>query len=162
MPNIARRNSEITQDVVLLGASNLVLGWQALNRRACQMTMAPLNLNVALGMGRSYLKTSTFWFRKLPGIRDCGLWDQLPRDAANPPLVLITDLGNDIVYLFDPDQIAATVRQCIKQILAWRLGRENRHNGTAAGVADKDTQTAFQAQQDDLISQMPIVASRDS
>lgn len=120
MPNIARRNSEITQDVVLLGASNLVLGWQALTDVLRQMTMAPLNLNVALGMGRSYLKTSTFWFRKLPGIRDCGLWDQLPRDAANPPLVLITDLGNDIVYLFDPDQIAATVRQCINQILAWR------------------------------------------
>lgn len=108
------------QDVVLLGASNLVLGWQAVIDSLRQVTAAPINLNVALGMGRSYVKTSAFWFRQLPAIRDCGLWDQLPRDSSNPPLVLITDLGNDIVYQFQPDQIAATVRDCIRRILDWR------------------------------------------
>ena len=109
-----------TQDVVLLGASNLVLGWQAVITAIRQVTTAPINLNVALGMGRSYIKTSAFWFRRLPAISRCGLWDQLPRDSDNPPLVLITDLGNDIVYQFEPDQIAATVRDCIRQILDWR------------------------------------------
>ena len=109
-----------TQDVVLLGASNLVLGWQALTGALRHMTTAPINLNVALGMGRSYVKTSAFWFRQLPAISQCGLWDQLPRESANPPLVLITDLGNDIVYLFEPDRIVASVRQCIRQILDWR------------------------------------------
>jgi len=109
-----------TQDVVLLGASNLVLGWQAVTASLRQMTAAPINLNVALGMGRSYVKTSAFWFRRLPAISQCGLWGQLPLDAANPPLVLITDLGNDIVYLFEPDRITASVRQCIRQILDWR------------------------------------------
>ncbi len=113
-------SSSQTQDVVVLGASNLVLGWQALTGSLRQMTTAPINLNVALGMGRSYVKTSAFWFRRLPAISQCGLWDQLPRDSANAPLVLITDLGNDIVYLFPPDQIAASVRQCIRQILDWR------------------------------------------
>ncbi|MEJ7595760.1 MAG: SGNH/GDSL hydrolase family protein [Planctomycetaceae bacterium] len=109
-----------TQDVVLLGASNLVLGWQAVINSLRLVTGEPINLNVALGMGRSYVKTSAFWFRQLPAIRSCGLWDQLPRDSANPPLVLITDLGNDIVYLFEPDQITASVRECIRQILDWR------------------------------------------
>lgn len=109
-----------TQDVVLLGASNLVLGWQALTGTLRQMTSAPVNLNVALGMGRSYVKTSAFWFRRLPAISRCGLWNRLPHDSANPPLVLITDLGNDIVYQFEPDQIAASVGQCIRQILDWR------------------------------------------
>jgi len=109
-----------TQNVVLLGASNLVLGWQALTASLRQVTEVPINLNVALGMGRSYVKTSAFWFRRLPAIRSCGLWDQLPRDSANPPLVLITDLGNDIVYLFEPDEIADSVRQCLRQILDWR------------------------------------------
>ena len=109
-----------TQDVVLLGASNLVLGWQAVIDSLRQVTAAPINLNVALGMGRSYVKTSAFWFRRLPAIRNCGLWERLPSESPNPPLVLITDLGNDIVYEFKPDQIAATVRQCIRQILDWR------------------------------------------
>ena len=109
-----------TQNVVLLGASNLVLGWTALTASLQQVTEVPINLNVALGMGRSYVKTSAFWFRRLPAIRNCGLWDQLPRESANPPLVLITDLGNDIVYLFEPDQIADSVRQCIRKILDWR------------------------------------------
>ena len=105
---------------MLLGASNLVLGWQALTDSLRQVTDAPVNLNVALGMGRSYIKTSAFWFRQLPAISKCGLWDQLPRDSANPPLVLITDLGNDIVYLFEPDQIAAGVRECLDRIRNWR------------------------------------------
>ena len=97
-----------------------MLGWQALTDSLRQVTDAPVNLNVALGMGRSYIKTSAFWFRRLPAISKCGLWDQLPHGSARPPLVLITDLGNDIVYLFEPDQIAASVRQCIRQILDWR------------------------------------------
>ena len=109
-----------TQNVVLLGASNLVLGWRSLVDSLRLVTADSINLNVALGMGRSYVKTSAFWFRQLPAISDCGLWDHLPQDSANPPLVLITDLGNDIVYLFEPDQIAAAVRQCISQVLAWR------------------------------------------
>jgi len=109
-----------TQDVVLLGASNLVLGWQAAIDSLRLVTTDDIHLNVAMGMGRSYVKTSAFWFRQLPAIRHCGLWQQLPCDSANPPLVLITDLGNDIVYQFEPEQIADSVRQCIRQILDWR------------------------------------------
>ena len=109
-----------TQDVLLLGASNLVLGWRSLVNSLRHVTADPINLNVALGMGRSYVKTSAFWYRRLPAIRNCGLWDRLPRDSANPPRVLITDLGNDIVYLFEPDQIVAAVQHCIRQILDWR------------------------------------------
>ena len=58
-----------TQHVVLLGASNLVLGWQDLIH-ALRMTIAePVDLKVAMGMGRSYLTTSSFCFRQLPAIR---------------------------------------------------------------------------------------------
>ena len=109
-----------TQHVVLLGASNLVLGWQDLIH-ALRMTIAePVDLKVAMGMGRSYLTTSSFCFRQLPAISGCGLWDTLPRDLERPPYVLITDLGNDIVYLFEPDQIAAGVRECLDRIRNWR------------------------------------------
>jgi hypothetical protein len=108
------------QSVVLLGASNLVLGWPDLIHALHRTIAEPVDLSVAMGMGRSYLTTSSFWFRQLPAIRNCGLWDTLPRDLERPPYVLITDLGNDIVYLFEPDQIAACVRECMDRIRNWR------------------------------------------
>lgn len=132
------------QDVVLLGASNLVLGWQAVTASLRQVTEAPINLSVAMGMGRSYIKTSAFWFRQLPAIRNCGLWDRLPGNSANPPLVLITDLGNDIVYLFEPDQIAGSVRQCIRQILDWRSDAKIVMTGLPLASLTKAGQLQFQ------------------
>ena len=108
------------QQIVLLGASNLVLGWPALIRSLRQLTAAPLSLNVAIGMGRSYIKTSAVWFRQLPSINASGLWDHLPGDMAQGPRVLITDIGNDLVYLFEPHEITASLRQSIERILSWR------------------------------------------
>ena len=108
------------QQIVLLGASNLVLGWPALIQTLRQLTAAPLNVNVAIGMGRSYLKTSAVWFRQLPSINSSALWDHLPGDMDQAPRILITDIGNDLVYLFDPNEIASSVRQSIERILAWR------------------------------------------
>ena len=108
------------QQIVLLGASNLVLGWPALMRSLRQLTAAPLNLNVAIGMGRSYIKTSAVWFRKLPSINSSALWNHLPGDMDQAPRVLITDIGNDLVYLFEPNEIASSIRRSIDRILAWR------------------------------------------
>jgi len=108
------------QDVVLLGASNLVLGWPAMMKALQRLTAEPLRVNIATGMGRSYIKTSAFWFRQLPSILDCQLWDHLPENSSRPPLVLITDVGNDIVYLYQPDQIAESVRECIRRVRTWR------------------------------------------
>ena len=108
------------QQIVLLGASNLVLGWPALMRSLRQLTAAPLNLNVAIGMGRSYIKTSAVWFRQLPSINSSALWNHLPGDMDQAPRVLITDIGNDLVYLFEPNEIASSIRRSIDRILAWR------------------------------------------
>ena len=108
------------QDVVLLGASNLVLGWPAMMTALQRLTAEPVRVNIATGMGRSYIKTSAFWFRRLPSILDCQLWNQLPENLSRPPLVLITDVGNDIVYLYQPDHIAESVRQCISRVRNWR------------------------------------------
>jgi len=108
------------QQIMLLGASNLVLGWPALIRTLRQLTTAPLNLNVAIGMGRSYIKTSAVCFRQLPSINASGLWDHLPCDMPQAPRVLITDIGNDLVYLFEPNEIVASLRQTIERILTWQ------------------------------------------
>lgn len=109
------------QDVVLLGASNLVLSWPTVMSSLRRLTAAPLRVNVAMGMGRSYIKSSAFWFRRLPSIQECQLWNLLPQSAVPvPPVVLITDLGNDIVYLFEPEEIADSLRECIRKVQSWR------------------------------------------
>lgn len=108
------------QSVVLLGASNLTLGWKPAIRALRQVITGPIDLRVCLGMGRSYIDWSTVLLRRLPGIIQCGLWENLPTAGASSPLVLMTDIGNDIVYTRDPEEIFQTVVECHQRIRAWR------------------------------------------
>lgn len=108
------------QSVILLGASNLTLGWEPAVRALQQMVPGEIDLRVCLGLGRSYVDWSTVFLRSLPGIVQCGLWENLPTTCGSPPLVLITDIGNDIVYTRDPDDIFQTVEECVRRIRAWR------------------------------------------
>ena len=112
--------AEDRQSVILLGASNLTMGWKPVLKALQSTVPGPLDIRVSLGMGRSYVDWSSFWLRRLPGIVDCGLWDSLPSAGARPPLVLVTDLGNDIVYMHDPDRIFQAVTECIQRIQHWR------------------------------------------
>jgi hypothetical protein len=105
--------------VLLFGASNLTLGWRQLVSQLQQNLPGSLNLHICAGMGRSYIKPTRFTFRSLPSIADCGLWNQLPQ-SLTPAKVLITDVGNDIVYGFQPAQIVAAVENCIRRIRTWQ------------------------------------------
>ena len=109
-----------TRTVVLLGASNLTLGWQPIVKVLRSLVPQPLDLRVAFGMGRSYVGWSGFWFRRLPGIPDCGLWSNLPGQITLPPLVLITDLGNDLGYGHHPKVILQGVEKCVETLRSWR------------------------------------------
>lgn len=108
------------QSVVLLGASNLTLGWKPAIRALQQVVPGEIDLRVCLGMGRSYIDWSSVFIRRLPGIIQCGLWENLPTTGSSAPLVLITDIGNDIVYMRDPEEIFTTVEECLRRIKAWR------------------------------------------
>ena len=108
------------QSVVLLGASNLTLGWKPAIRALQQVVPGEIDLRVCLGMGRSYIDWSAVLIRRLPGIIQCGLWENLPTTGSFAPLVLITDIGNDIVYMRDPQEIFQTVEECLRRIQAWR------------------------------------------
>lgn len=108
------------QTVILLGASNLTLGWKPMLRALQQTVPGDIDLRVCLGMGRSYIDWSAVLFRRLPGIVQCGLWENLPASGSKSPLVLMTDIGNDIAYSRAPEQIFQTVQECRKRILAWR------------------------------------------
>jgi hypothetical protein len=70
----------------------------------------------ALGHGRSYGARSQVVFRTLPGILDSGLWHEL---AARPHLAtraLVTDVGNDILYGFSPEQTLAWVAEALRRL----------------------------------------------
>lgn len=118
--NEAGTPSSEKQSVILLGASNLTLGWKPAVRALQQTVPGDIDLRVCLGMGRSYIDWSAVLFRRLPGIIQCGLWENLPETGASSPLVLMTDIGNDIVYSRDPEEIFQTVEECLRRIRAWR------------------------------------------
>jgi hypothetical protein len=108
------------QSVILLGASNLTLGWKPAMRALQRTVPGEMDLRVCLGMGRSYIDWSAVLFRRLPGIVQCGLWENLPATGSVAPLVLMTDIGNDIVYTRDPEDIFRTVEECLRRIRTWR------------------------------------------
>jgi hypothetical protein len=107
--------------VVLLGASNLTRGMStavATARLIVGRGLRPIEITAALGHGRSYGLRSTVLARSLPGISQCGLWNALER---RPPAIrcfaLVTDIGNDILYGAEPDEIADWVASCLDRLL---------------------------------------------
>lgn len=108
--------------VVILGASNISLGWSSLLNVLRQQFAAPLEMYTAHGMGRSYCGVrSRFLATQLPGILTSQLWQQLPRYRPDDPLpcVLITDLGNDLVYGRSPLDVARAAEECIQRLRDW-------------------------------------------
>lgn len=103
--------------VILLGASNLTLGFPLIVR-ALRAALGPIDLLAAHGHGRSYGMGSRVIWRGLPSIRSCRLWDELSTrpDGDLPPLALITDVGNDIVYGASVDQILGWVESCLVRL----------------------------------------------
>ena len=102
--------------VVLLGASNLVRGISTVVATAERVWGTPLDVMAACGHGRSYGMTSRVLGRSLPAIISCGLWDDLAQRPPLPTAALVTDVGNDIVYGADVNQIAAWVEQIFERL----------------------------------------------
>jgi hypothetical protein len=118
--NISRGESELApphrRRVVLLGASNVMRGISTIVETAERVWGQPADVLAASGHGRSYGQTSCVLGRSLPGILQCGLWDALARRPTLPTAALVTDIGNDILYGADADQIAAWVAECLTRL----------------------------------------------
>ncbi len=102
--------------IVLLGASNVVRAISTIVETAELMWEPPLDVLAACGHGRSYGRTSCVLGRSLPGILQCGLWDDQQRRPALPTAALVTDIGNDILYGASAGQIAEWVEQCLVRL----------------------------------------------
>jgi hypothetical protein len=75
-----------------------------------------LEVLAALGHGRSYGIESRVLGRRLPGILNCGLWEALDRSPAAPTAVLITDVGNDILYGVPVPEILRWVEMVLDRV----------------------------------------------
>ncbi|MDZ4781362.1 MAG: hypothetical protein SGJ19_14005 [Planctomycetia bacterium] len=102
--------------VILLGASNLTRGISTVVRLAQAAVSQPAEFLIACGHGRSYGQDSTVLGRTLPGIAPCGLWDALRALPPGPTRLLVTDVGNDLLYGAPPEQIADWVGACLAQL----------------------------------------------
>lgn len=103
--------------LVLLGASNLTMGLPTvvdLARR--ELLGGPVEVLAAAGHGRSYGMTSRVLHRGLPSILDCRLWRELAARPARPARVLVTDVGNDLVYGASPETAAGWVEACLERL----------------------------------------------
>lgn len=99
--------------VVLLGASNLKIGFP----RVLARLGGPVEILAALGHGRSYGTWSRLaWVRLLPGIVQCGLWEELERRPRLPTVGLVTDVGNDLLYGAPVPTIAGWVGTCLERL----------------------------------------------
>ncbi len=112
-----KRGKGPTRRVVLLGASNLSRGVAVLVALFRQgFPGDSLEHLVALGWGRSYVSRSRVLGRCLPGIPHCGLWRRLESDPGIPTFALLTDVGNDLAYGVQPEQIVEGVGTCITRL----------------------------------------------
>lgn len=110
------RDSTAPRQVVLLGASNVTIGFPCISRLLRAAYPAALDIRAAIGHGRSFGNWSHFAGRSLPGIRDCGLWDSLDQVFDGQRRALITDIGNDLLYGVSPEEIAAWVGECVQRL----------------------------------------------
>ncbi|HEX3129056.1 MAG TPA: hypothetical protein VH394_17110, partial [Thermoanaerobaculia bacterium] len=106
-----------TLRVILLGASNVKMGFPQILTRLRAGAGEPLEILAALGHGRSFgLWSHLLGIRQLPGIVDCRLWDDLGRRPPLPTVALVTDVGNDLLYGASAPQIAGWVGTCLDRL----------------------------------------------
>lgn len=102
--------------VVLLGASNVTLGFGVLTRLIRAGFEGRLEVYGALGHGRSYGDWCSVGFRDLPAIVHCGIWEALAAAPPAPTYALLTDVGNDLMYGSPPDRILRWVEACLDRL----------------------------------------------
>lgn len=102
--------------IILLGASNLTLSLRLVINLMQQRFGGPSEILAAVGHGRAYGESSQMLGRGLPGIAECGLWQQLHKMESCPTVALLTDIGNDILYGVAPERILQAVESCIARL----------------------------------------------
>lgn len=111
-------SSPPTHRVVLLGASNLAKGFGTVLQTVNCIWGEHVEVHAALGLGRSYGRTTRVMGCGLPGIAACGLWPNLTSDHDLPTSALLTDIGNDLLYEEPVERIVGWLETCLDRLAA--------------------------------------------
>ncbi len=103
---------------VVLGASNVSRGLARLSAIVRARSAAPVSLFVAAGHGRGYGVNTRVAWRRLPSILGCGLWRALDRERIERPMVVVTDVGNELLYGLGVSAVAGAVREATHRLAA--------------------------------------------
>lgn len=107
------------QRIVLLGASNLTLAFPQVARLAATgLEPGPVRVLAAAGHGRAYALPSRVLARRLPAIGACRLWPELARRTGQRTRALIADVGNDVAYGADVQEVVEAVGRCLERLRA--------------------------------------------
>lgn len=112
--------------LIIVGASNVTIALPIL-WNSIQQSPVPTRLIVVAGHGRSFGLPNTVLGRTLPSILQSDFW-QLFRDlidvqrTGNSPdeiRVILTDVGNDVLYGVPVNTIAEWVRETLQRLTVW-------------------------------------------
>ncbi len=109
-PNAPKRR------VIIVGASNVTLGVSSLIRTCHAAWGTPLEFFYVGGHGRALEYPSRVLGRVLPPTLECGIWKKLEERPKLPTAVLVTDIGNDLVYGAPPDQVVDSVAKLLARL----------------------------------------------
>lgn len=102
---------------VVVGASNVSHAFGAIVADARARARGPLEVIAVHGHGRSFGAWSRVaWVRELPGILASDAWPLLAARAAPRTNALVTDLGNDLVYGYEPEVVAGWVETVLERL----------------------------------------------
>lgn len=107
--------------IVLLGASNLFFSSSIVLRRVLASYQDEMHIFMAHGSGRSYGLNAGNPLHRYVGISKCGLWTHLEaslKEKPGPLYVLLTDVGNDVLYTQGSKLPLRWVHQIIERLSA--------------------------------------------
>ncbi len=107
----------MVEQFILIGASNVTIGFPRLVHGLARWVGGPIEIWGVHGHGRSYGTWSKVMGRALPGILQSRFWDEwVAVEKGPPPRAVVTDIGNDILYGHDNEEITGWVETCVARL----------------------------------------------
>ncbi len=100
---------------LILGASNVRRSLIPLIEQIFQVSKGPTDILFACGHGRSYCRPNRVLGWSLPGLSESG-WQEAWRrhdQEVSSRSVILTDVGNDLLYGIEPDELLSHVELCL-------------------------------------------------
>ena len=107
---------------LLLGASNLARGYTLLTRHLSKcLEKSEINFINALGPGRGFCSRGGMFNFSYPSIQDCRAIEiaEKKSEKTRQRVVLITDIGNDLMYGVSADTLIEGLDSLIDRMLKW-------------------------------------------